>query len=187
MPHNLGLWSPSSMQSVAEVLSSPFSSTVVNERYGDHVGPAAYSAYGPSQSVVHWDSHTAFDPQGTVVDFIRPTASSTFWQYFFDQSSAQPSQACVCSSHATQSHYPTLSNDKNVTESSIPHPSLRSFSPTSPHFVPTQLQPGLLKQILVPISLSIVHYTGVHLAADELLVRSSMTGYGSTKRNSSKV
>ena len=56
--------------------------------------------------------------------------------------------------------------------------------------VPTHRQTGSLGQITILISLSIVYYTGillVHLAANVLLVRSSTTGYGSMKKNSSKV
>ena len=121
------------MESVAEVLSPSFPSTVMD--WGC-VGPASCSAYDPGQNATHWHSHLAFDPLGALwptPSDQRPLfplvnqESSTLWHHSLAQLSVHPS---VYSSHATHSHYPSLPSDENVTEPSIPHsPPYRSFRP----------------------------------------------------------
>jgi hypothetical protein len=140
------------MQPIAEVLSSPFSSIVTNERHGDHMSSVSYSAYDPGHHATHWDSHAAFGPPRTLWSTspdrqpLFPHVDQeggTLWQSFLDQSSAYPPHAC--SSRGTHSHHPSLSNDKNLTEPSIPHSSPRSFSPTLPHFGPYPPSKGFLE------------------------------------------
>ena len=126
------------MEPVAEVFSSPFSSTVVNER---HMNSTSYSVYDPAQNVTHWDNHVTFDHLGTLWSTpsdrrpLFPLAdqeSGTLWHHSLTQFIIHPS---AYSAHATHSHHPSLSGDENVTEPSIPHsPPYRPFSPTSPHF-----------------------------------------------------
>ena len=150
MPHNVGLWNPSDVQPVAEALSIPCSPRVANERHVKPMTSACYSPYAPGQNVTNWSSHTTFNPTSTV----WPTSpdrqplfppvdqeNGTFWQPFLHQSSA--CQSHECSLYATHSHYPSLSNNKHVTEPS-PHPSPRSFIPTSPHFSPHPPSNGFL-------------------------------------------
>ena len=140
------------MQPVAEVLPSPFSSTVVDERHADQMGSAFYSVYDPGQNATHWDSHTAFGPPSTLWS-TSPDRQPLFplvyhengalWQHSLHQSSAYPFHAC--SSHATHSHYPSLSSDEHVSEPYILHPTPQSFSPTSPHFSPRPLSNRFLE------------------------------------------
>ena len=150
------------MEPVAEVFSSPFSSTVVNER---HMNSTSYSVYDPAQNVTHWDNHVTFDHLGTLWSTpsdrrpLFPLAdqeSGTLWHHSLTQFIIHPS---AYSAHATHSHHPSLSGDENVTEPSIPHsPPYRPFSQLHLTSVPTQRQPGSLNQILVPISLSIMGF-----------------------------
>ncbi|KAF8557859.1 hypothetical protein OG21DRAFT_1504843 [Imleria badia] len=143
VPYNLGLWNPYDLQPVGEVLSTP----AVNEGHGNHVMSVSYPAYDPGQNATQWDSHTAFDPLGT----LWPTSSdrqllfplieqgSSTLHHCLDQSCAHPSHAC--SSHATHSHYP-------CSEPSIPlHTSYQSFSSTSLHFSPHPTPTGFLETI----------------------------------------
>jgi hypothetical protein len=149
MPHNLGLWSPSSMEPVAEVLSSLFSSTAVNERHGDHMNPTSYSVCDPAQNVTRWDSHIAFDPLRTLWPTpsdrrpLFPLAdqeSGTLWHHSLTQFSVHPS------AYSSHSGYSSLSDGENVTGPSIPHyPPYPSFSPTSPHFSSHPTSTGLLE------------------------------------------
>ena len=111
-----------------------------------------YSAYDLGQNGTHWVSHTPFDPPRTSWPTppdrqplfpLHDQENGTLWHHVLDQSSVHPSHPC--SSHATHSHYPSSSNDKNVTEPSIPHLSPQSFTPTSPHFSPHPASTGPLE------------------------------------------
>lgn len=117
MTHNLGLWSPPGMQSVAEVLSPPCPSTAANEKHGNHMSSAPYSAYDPGQNGTHWGSScAALDPRT-----LWPTSpdrqplfplvdqeSGALWHHSLARLNVHPS---AYPSHATP-QYPSLSNDE---------------------------------------------------------------------------
>ena len=137
MPHSVALRNVSDVQSVAEVLSMPFSATTANERHGNYTVSTFHSGYNLGQDITQWDSHTTIDsmrtlwptsPDGQYPFPLVDQESGTLHQ-FLDQSGA---------SLATHSHY--THSELYIPDDSPPYQPLAPTSlALSPHPAPSRL------------------------------------------------
>ena len=187
------LWNPPDAQPVAEVLLSiPCSLIAMNERHGNHVMPASYSAYGPGQNVTHWGSPATLEPHDFVANFARSTVSvsSRYKQIntlaFVSRPKVRgPMRVIHLQRVLTTPAQKTARIPRSHPFHIIPLYTNRLVQHLT--FASIQPQLGSLKQFLVLISLFIVCHTRslpVYLAAHVALMRMSAMVYGSTKNSS---